>query len=122
MTTLICNKRGDQRFWDEVATVEVNGVQDTITNHFKKATETDELIVSGYHYEKKYARSFYNMMWVKYLNLHPELVQEASKYRKYTGSPADVIRTYIKESKAAVMQDKEMVELIKQMKANRPTN
>lgn len=119
MTTLVCNKRGDQRFWDEVATVEVNGVQDTIANHFKKATETDELIVCGYRYEKKYARSFYNMMWVKYLNLHPELVQEASKYRKYTGSPADVIRTYIKESKAAVMQDEEMVELIKQMQSNK---
>lgn len=122
MTTLFCDKKGDHRFWDEVASIDVSGVQNTIANHFKNATETDELIIGGYNYEKKYARSFYNLMWVKYLDRNPALVQEASKYRKYSGNAADVIRTYIKESRAAVMQDEDMVALIKQMNANKSAN
>ena len=120
MSILLCNKRGDRRFWDEAASVEVNGVTDTIANHFKKATETDELIIDGHHYEKKYARAFYNLMWVKYLSLHPELVQEASIHHKFVGNSADVIRTYIKESREAVINDKDVVELVSQMKANQP--
>lgn len=118
MTTLFCNKRGDQRFWDEVATVEVNGVQDTIANHFKKATETSELIIDGFKYERKFARSFYNLMWVKYLDQNPVLIQVASRYRNYAGNSADVISTYIKDSRAAVVEDEDMKEFVRQMRAN----
>lgn len=119
MKTLYCNKRGDQRFWDEKAQVEVFGVCDTIANHFRNATKTNALVINGCEYDKKYTRHFYNLMWVKYLNKNSLLVQVASQYKRYSGNPADVIYAYIHESKSVIMENEEMKEFIKEMNKNK---
>ena len=144
---LNCSSQGDKRFSALYAKVECFGVLDTIEHHYQnvKRNEKNEKVGKGkpvdhislniprdgmYHsvtFNSVYLTPFYKMLWCKYLDQHPELVEYASTFDEFydpfigkhqRNSQADVIRQYVKEGRASVIQDiKEFNRLLKKAMA-----
>ena len=143
MNILECSSKGDKRFSALYAKVEVNGIEDTIENHYQlskrfttlfgvivpkvwtdaKGKAPDYFEVNGKPFELKYLPNFYALLWVKYLDQHPELVSYARKFDDYHDifksknsvvCQADVIRQYIKEGRQSILDEcKEFTRLMK---------
>lgn len=132
MTTLECSSKGDRRFSAFYAKVDLNGKYDSIENHYQLSkrfiVEGKEVIptnwkeakgkvpmyfvVNGNKIPLLYISSFYDLLWVKYLDQHPELVEFAKQFDEFTDMfrgksqvcQADSIRTYVKEGRSALMR------------------
>lgn len=70
--------------------------------------------VMGKRYEPKYLSSYYNLLWIKYLDANPSLVEFAKKFDRFTDKfkgkttvncQADVISRYVKEGRASLLND-----------------
>lgn len=126
--TLECSTSGDKRFSAMVAKVSVNGVLDTIENHYQKSkvfldkdgyyytvnTSKDAkgkkpvaFKIGDYYLPLSYGAMFYDLLWYKYLKANPalELVLEqyddySDKYKskKAYNCQADSIRKYMREN------------------------
>ncbi|MBQ8999309.1 MAG: macro domain-containing protein [Clostridium sp.] len=127
MKILECSTAGDKRFSAMVAKVSVNGVIDTIENHYQKSKafldENGDLYtvnaskeakgkkpvafkISGYYLPLSYGAMFYDLLWYKYLKANPELELILEKYDDYSdryksrvayNCQADSIRRYMKD-------------------------
>ena len=79
----------------------------------KKGNEPKEFRLNDTFYPVQYLSSWYKLLWVKYLDKHPELVDFASQFEDFTdmfrgksiNCQADVIRQYVKTGRASVMHD-----------------
>lgn len=141
---LECSTKGDIRFSAFGARVKVFGVENTIESHYQQA----KVVITGrdvygepiayvagkgkrpsamrlmkragiYTYlDVKYITPFYKLLWVKYLDEHPELVEYASQFDdfhdmfkgKSINCQADVIREYIKLGRNHIMNDPLVIE------------
>lgn len=147
MKVLECSSKGDIRFSALGAKIMVNGKLDTIENHYQLSKrflgENGEVIIPNTwreakgkkieyfevgrkSFEPKYFSAFYNLMWVKYLDKNPELVQFAKGFDDFSdmfkgksiNCQADTIRKYIKKGRNSIMEDdsvKEFIKLCKQL-------
>ena len=117
---LECSSRGDKRFSAFYAYVTVNGVNDTIEHHYqsckrpiaKKGMRPEYLEINGNRYPACCLTPYYYLLWVKYLDQHPDLVEYAGHYEdfhdmfkgKSINCQADAIRAYVKEGRKSILQ------------------
>lgn len=141
LNILECSTKGDKRFSSFYAYVNVFGHGATIEHHYQsckrfndpsiknpKGREPDYIEIVGLKLDKKYLTPYYKLLWVEYLDKHPELVQYASKFddfhdifRSYnsTNCQADVIRQYIKEGRESIMNEELVQEFLKLIKGDK---
>jgi hypothetical protein len=133
---LECSTRGDKRFSALVARVRVAGYWATIEEHYQlskrfkgspapttwregKGKAPDYLVVVGRHIPESLKRAFYDMLWVKYLDAHPDLVEYAKLFDDYSDcfarpggvSQADSIRAYVKSGRESITSRWDVVNL-----------
>lgn len=146
---LECSSKGDKRFSAFYARVSVFGKTNTIENHYQfakiyrlvdgsvhrinsiseikgktKRTDIAKLIgfeVNGKIFEPRYLTSFYQSLWIKYLDNNPLLVEFAKQFDDYhdifkgkntINCQADVIRQYIKKGRKSFFENEIFKEYI----------
>ncbi len=136
---LECSSKGDKRFSAFYAQVPVHDKMDSIENHYqrsKRFKHPDHLdnenvfisymnatdakgktpvcfMVDGFMYSLSMLSMWYKLLWMKYLDHAPALVEYASGYDdfhdmfkgKSVNCQADVIRQYIKEGRQSIVDD-----------------
>lgn len=134
---LECSSKGDKRFSSLFARVSVYGRMASIEEHYQlsksfngvrptnwrefKGKEPTCFVIRGKEFAPNFLGSWYTLLWVKYLDEHPELVEYAKGFDDFTdmfrgksrNSQAVVIRKYVKEGREACMADcREFAELL----------
>lgn len=136
---LECSSKGDKRFSALYAKVRLNGVFDTIENHYqkckrkhnnikvKKGERPDYLIINNYKLPVTYLTPFYKFLWFIYLEQNKELVNYASSFDSFTdmfkgkntiNSQADVIKEYLFNKKQLIKDIKIILPYIKKKDFN----
>ena len=135
MRNLECSSRGDKRFSAFYSKVSFYGKFDSIENIYqsvkfklngekcKKGEKVDIIVINGIKLDPKYLTPFYKLLWVKYLDNNPELVEYAKGFDTFSdmfrgksiNCQADVIRDYVKKGRGYVMND--CIDLIEKLKA-----
>lgn len=130
MRILECSSAGDKRFSAFYAKVEVNGILDSIENHYqsvkrnlfdkkcKKGEKVEYIVFNGKKLSPKYLTPYYKLLWTKYLDKNPELVKYASTFDKFSDKfrgkcincQADVIELYVKNGRHVLLNDKDVKE------------
>lgn len=139
MNILECSSKGDKRFSAFYAKIKLFGKYDSIENHYQLAKRFGDFIprtwkdskgkkpthlhINGKDYDLKYTIAFYELMWVKYLDENPELVEYAKQFDEFHDMfkgknavvcQADVIRDYIQKGRGYVIgKHKEFIELMR---------
>lgn len=132
--TLECSSKGDDRFSAFGAVVEVLGKRDLIERHYQLAKRFGNFVPStikeakgkkpthfelgGKSFDVKYLSAYYSLMWVKYLDAHPELVAYARQFDEFTdmfrgksvNCQADCVRDYVKHGRQSIMGRPDVVE------------
>ena len=133
MKVLECHSRGDKRFSSLYARVSVFGKEDTIENHYQlskriygqnkpkdwrdlKGKEIDFFEVNNRLYPKEYITDFYKLLWVKYFDRNPSLLEFASTFDDFNdifksknsiNCQADVIRDIVKKGRKEILKESE---------------
>lgn len=127
-TILECSSIGDPRYSALFAPVEVFGKLSFIEDHYQlskrfgeeappktrwegKGQTPTHFVIRGKRYNIKYFSMWYKLLWVKYLDQNPHLIEYAKQFEGFNdhfkGSSvncqADVIRQYIKGGRASIM-------------------
>ena len=127
--TLECSSAGSIDYSALFAKVEVFGTTDTIEKHYQlckringeqpntwqeaKGQSPDCICINGHRYEANDQIAFYELMWVKYLDSHLNLVIGAKMYDEFTDRfrrnnslvcQADTIRDYIKKGRMYIIE------------------
>ena len=129
MKILECSSKGDKRYSAFYAKTTVFGKNDSIENHHQlskrfgnsvpstwrdsKGKKATHFNINSKDIDVKHLSSFYKLLWCKYLDEHPELVQYAKQFDDYSdmfkGSSvncqADAIRQYVKDGRESVIKD-----------------
>jgi hypothetical protein len=146
---LECSSKGDKRFSAFYAQVMVHGLLASIETHYqrvkfknkkchlshtdyepcKKGEKVDIILIptknkNTIELDPKYLTPWYKLLWVKYLDTNPVLVEYLKTYDDYSdmfkgkaiNCQADVIRQYIKKGRHSILQEKLVKELIEIMK------
>jgi hypothetical protein len=87
-----------------------------------KGKQPTHIELNGKSYDIKYLSQWYKMLWVRYLDTNPELVEYASQFDDFNdifkgkslNCQADVIRQYIKQGRdCLVVEYQELMDLFK---------
>lgn len=144
---LECSSKGDRRFSAMYANVSVHGSVNTIENHYQTSKRFDDpasstlvpsstareakgrkptyFVVNGFIYPLEFLSMWYKLLWMKYLDQRPELVEYASHFdvfidmfkgKNTRNCQADVITQYVKEGRQSIVDD--CLPLIWQMREN----
>ena len=138
MRILECSSRGDKRLSAFYARISFYGKIDSIENIYQsvkrdsnnnkpgKGRKVDHIEIQGHKLDVKYLTPLYKMLWVKYLDINPDLVEYAKQYDDYNdmfkgrytvNCQADVIRQYIKQGRNSIMSEPLVKELNSIMKS-----
>ena len=134
---LECSSKGDKRFSAMYAKVEAFGVPDTIENHYQKSKRTamggsvkkgqpvDHMVLNGHKFPATMLTDWYCLLWIKYLDGNPALVEYARQFDEFTdmfrgkntiNCQADVIRDYISDRVQLVLSADELSMALRQIK------
>jgi hypothetical protein len=77
-----------------------------------KGKKPDYVLINGQLLSANYLSQYYLLLWVKYLDAHPELVTHASTFEEFhdifrgksVNCQADVIRDYVKKGRDFILQ------------------
>lgn len=140
MKVLECSSKGDKRFSAFYAKVSVFGKIDSIESHYqsvkykfddkkyakpcRKGERVDYLIINGKGLHARFLTPYYKLLWVKYLDNNPELVEYAKQFDSFNdmfkgraiNCQADVIREYVKQGREIIMNDPLVIEFINILK------
>lgn len=123
---LECSSRGDKRFSALYAEVEVCGKRASIEEHYQlakrfpwapktwheaKGRKPVYLEICGQQFPVSYLTSWYALLWLLYLDAHPELVEYAKQFDDYSdcfakpncNSQADMVRVYVRHGREALL-------------------
>lgn len=136
---LECSSKGDKRFSAFFAWLKLYGKCANIETHYQsckrfndntitnaKGRNPDYIVINGKELDKKYLTPFYKLLWVKYLDGHPELVEYASQFDDFhdifkgkntINCQADVIRQYIKQGRKSIMNEELVKDFINELKS-----
>lgn len=136
---LECSSKGDKRFSAFFAWVTLYGKNANIETHYQsckrfndaaidkvKGKQPDYIVINGKELDKKYLTPYYKLLWVKYLDMHPDLVEYATKFDDFhdifkgkntINCQADVVRQYIKQGRKSIMEEELVKEFIKELKS-----
>ena len=116
MRVLECSSREDKRFSALYAQVKAFGKEGTIESHYQsckrdaagnvpsKGKPVDHIILNGRKLEARFLTQWYTLLWIKYLDLNPDLVEVLRQYDDYSdmfkgksiNCQADTIRAYMR--------------------------
>lgn len=135
LNVLECSSKGDKRFSAFYAYVEVYGRNTNIERHYQsskkfydanikkaKGLQPDYMEINEKQIDTKYLTAWYKLLWLKYLDQNPILVKYASEFdefndvfksKKSINCQADVIRQYIKEGRQSIIQEPDVIALLK---------
>ena len=137
MKNLECSTAGDKRFSAFHAKVNVFGKVDSIENHYQlskrfgneiprhwkeaKGKKPTHFVIGDKEYDLNHLSSFYRLLWVKYLDANPDLVEYAKGFDTFSdmfkgksiNCQADVIRDYVKRGRKYVLD--KCIDLIEEM-------
>ena len=143
---LECSRAGDSRFSAMKAKVLVNGIDDTIENHYQKSkvfvNENGDLYtvnssmdakgkkpvafkISGYFLPLSCGAMFYDLMWYRYIKANPELENVLEMYDDYSDKykskiayncQADSIRKYMQKNGRLLPKEERGSEIMKDSK------
>lgn len=126
---LECSSKGDKRFSALYAKVSLFGKLASIEEHYQnskriyglditdikdiKGKQPDYIVIKGLEYDKEHLTAFYKLLWIKYFDKNPELIEHACRFNEFNdifkGSSincqADVIRQYVKEGRVSLIKD-----------------
>lgn len=130
MKILECSSVGDKRYSAFFARTFAFTKEDSIENHYQlskrfnnevppshwkqvKGRKPTHFHIMGNDYDIKLITQFYKLLWLKYLDEHPELVNYAKQFDDYNDvfgnnasiSQADVIRQYVKYGRQSILDD-----------------
>lgn len=130
MEILECSSKGDKRFSAFYAKVSAFGKYDSIENHYQlckrfgdeapktwkdaKGKQPTHIELNGVKYDVQYLSMWYDLLWLKYLDAHPDLVEHASQFDDFNdifkgknsvNCQADSIRKYVKEGRGSILHD-----------------
>lgn len=132
---LECSSEGDKRYSALFAKVSVFDKEDTIENHYQmckrfsnyvpknwydaKGRKPTHIVINGISLDARFLTPFYKLLWVKYLDANPDLVEHAKTFDffhdKFKGQSincqADIIKQYVKDGRDSIMKDKNVIEL-----------
>lgn len=139
---LECSSKGDKRFSAFYAKVKIFGKYDSIENHYQLCKRIGDFMpkiwrdvkgkapthfhLDGFDYDLRYLSSFYDLLWVSYLDKNPDLVEYAKEFDDFNdifkgkskNCQADSIRKYIKNGRKSILEEhKEFIDLIKANKS-----
>lgn len=124
---LECSRAGDTRFSSSGAQVQVYGKNSTIEWHIQtskrfknspppttikmaKGRAPDYFMIDGIALDNKLLPQWQMLLWVKYLDNNPELVEYAKQFDEFTDSfrnkkfsQADIIKQYVKKGRNSVL-------------------
>ncbi len=123
---LECSSRGDRRFSALFARIEVFGRRASIEEHYQMSKRFPEpprswreakgrrpmhLEINGKTFPTSYLTAWYALLWLLYLDAHPELVEYARKFddfrdsfaRPGRNSQAEMVRLYVKQGRGALL-------------------
>lgn len=139
---LECSTKGDKRFSAWYATVKMFGITTAIEWHYQgckrfaacdsayysnpKGKKPSHIEINDIKLTVKYLTPYYKLLWVRYLDSHPELVEYASQFDEFNDSfrgksincQADVIKQYVKEGRKSILKEPMVQKLIKKLKNN----
>lgn len=138
MKILECSSIGDKRFSSFCAFVNLNGIYDSIENHYQnskgfnikpetiKGSKPDYIQLIGIKYNLKYLTPLYNLLWIKYLDKNKELVEYASDFDDFKdvfkwssiNCQADTIRQYVKQGRNSFFENEDMKEFVSLLKSD----
>jgi hypothetical protein len=124
---LECSSRGDRRFSALYARVRICGREATIEAHYQlakrfpwaprtwreaKGKKPTHLEICGRTLPPEYLTAWYALLWLVYLDAHPELVAYARQFDGFTDSfarpgantQAEMVRLYVKEGRQALLR------------------
>lgn len=129
MKILECSSKGDKRYSAFYAKTTVFNKYDSIENHYQLSKRFGNIVpntwrdskgrkpthfnINGKDIDVKYLSSFYKLLWCKYLDEHPELVEHAKQFDEFNdmfkgnsiNCQANVIRQYIKNGRESIIKD-----------------
>lgn len=128
MTTLYCDSRGDKRYSALYAKVTAFGVERTIETHYQlakrqhgqeaptvwkqmKGKKPDFLEIYGRRFEAERLSAWYALLWVWYLDDHPELVAHAQQFDTFDDRMAgksknrqdEMVKRYVKFGRGSLL-------------------
>ena len=128
--TLECSSAGDTRFSAYYARVRLFGKTKTIEEWYQlskrfgkikpmsvreaKGKAPTHLIINGQRYSAHFLSQWYKLLWLKYLDDHPELVKFASQFEEFTDKfrgrrtqncQADIIKQYVMRGRQSLIDD-----------------
>lgn len=135
---LECSTKGDSRYSALCAKVTAFGKTDTIENFYQlskrfgdyvpknfkdaKGKNPSHIHINGLDLETKYLSQWYKLLWVKYLDKNPYLVEHAKTFDEYNdifkgrsiNCQADVIRQYVRQGRQSLLDEcTELISLLK---------
>ena len=136
-----CSSRGYKPASAFYAKVKCFDKLDSIENHYqsvkrdkygnkvKKGQRVDHIEIYGRHLSPVYLTPFYKLLWVKYLDNNPNVVEYLSNFDDYNdmfkgqsiNCQADVIRQYMKQGRQSFFEDpsvKEFITILNRLKKN----
>ncbi|MBN3376243.1 hypothetical protein CF087_20620 [Clostridium botulinum] len=137
---LECSSKGDKRFSAFYARIKLFDKCDSIENHYQLSKRINDFVpktwkdmkgkkpthihINGKDYDLKYTIAFYELMWVKYLDKNPDLVEYAKQFddfhdifssRRAAVCQADAIRDYVKNGREYLLnKHKDFIKLLKE--------
>lgn len=129
MKVLECSSKGDKRFSAFYAKVSAFGSFNSIENHYQlskrfgdftplnwkdaKGKTPTHIELNGKQYELELLSQWYKLLWLRYLDNNPSLVEYASQFDEYNdifkgksiNCQADVVRQYIKQGRQSILDD-----------------
>ena len=145
MKKVECSINGESRFSGLIAKVSVNNVMETIEVHYWMSQRffdgTKVLVprtiedipeyskfplayfeIGDRKYSPKYIKSFYALLWIKYLDSKPDLVQYAKNFDSFVGANDDkeapnakIIESYVKKGRNFLLSQKSISKFIQEM-------
>jgi len=135
---LECSSRGDKRFSALYAKVLAFGINDTIEKHYQrskrnaargfvgKGQPVDHMELGNHRYPVAMLTDWYRLLWIRYLDDNPELVEYAKQFDEFTdmfrgkntiNCQADVIRDYIANREQLLQSTKGLLNAIRQARS-----
>ncbi len=127
---LECSTKGDKRFSAFCAKVKIFGKIDTIENHYQlakrfgdikpetwkdaKGKKPTKVNINGKGFSLEYLSAWYKLLWVKYFDQNPELVEYAKRFTDFSDAfkgkntvncQADVIKQYMTKGRKSIMDE-----------------
>lgn len=133
---LECSSAGDRRFSSLYAKVDIFGKNDCIVNHVQLSKRflherprhwkdgrgrfATHLEIENVRLNPRLLPQWHKFLWLKYLDAHPELVEEAKSYNVFTDKfseedsrDAEAIKQYVKKGRDSIIKDcKELLQVI----------